>query len=76
MDKPSVHQVELTPKRYKVLQLIGGVVAIGGFLAWFYCYANYALVMSPTPMFISGAIMLIGVAIHGIGRFLAWWNHR
>ena len=69
--KSKTHQIELTAKKYKAMQLIGFVVAVfGGLLL------APGLVVNNVPLVSVGAVVLFGgLVTNWIGRGLAWWHH-
>jgi hypothetical protein len=79
VDKP-IH-IELTPKRYKLLQMVGGIAAVLGFVAWLLTRNAYIQTSigghepSMLPMYAASAMVVVGFLIYCSGRFLAWWNH-
>lgn len=83
MDEKPIHHVELTPKRYKLLQMIGGTVIVLGFLGWLLAYNRYVIAMTADSrippnaagMYAAAVVVALGFLVYSTGRFLAWWNH-
>jgi predicted benzoate:H+ symporter BenE len=62
--KPVV--IEQTSKRYKLAQLVGGLMIAFGMFA-----TAATQTMSP----INGVAIAAGLAIYLCGRILGWWHH-
>ena len=59
--------VEATPKICKVLQLVSGLIIVGGFYG---CVAD----MKHGEGYIS--VMLVGFILYAVVGLYVWWNHR
>lgn len=55
--------VELSAKRWKMMQLVGFFVCVGG-VTWFMSGNAFGFF-----------VLLLGLLIFCIGRILAWWFH-
>ena len=63
--------VELTSKRWKRVQLIGGALIIVGLLGSIIGVAAH----SPVALYLSAAIDVAGILVIGYGSIMAWWHH-
>ncbi len=62
MQRPVI--TEQTSKKYKLIQLVGFFMCIGGIIAGFAKVAPAAVLL-----------LLFGTLTFCVGRILAWWNH-
>ena len=76
MDKTPIHHVQLTPKPYKVVQTIGGLLCLAGIVAIGVLLAKVDHSPGRTALLaLSGVITIIGLAMQVIVRMAAWWHH-
>ena len=79
---PPPRQVELTAKKWKLIQLVGGIcVAVAGVLA----ILSLSLLASSrvegdnlpgrVMLGLATVVGIVGAVIHYYGRFGAWWFH-
>jgi len=69
--KSNTHQIELTAKKYKAMQLIGFVVAaIGMLLLVPGIGLNNGILVA-----IGATVLFGGLIANWLGRGLAWWHH-
>ena len=54
---------ELTPKIWKIVQIVGALVAVGG-----------AIYLS-NDVIVGWSIVAIGTIVFVVGRAIAWWRH-
>lgn len=71
-------QVELTAKKWKALQLLGGAVALIGSIGWAAAFSRPGRPAAPDDLLLNllGGIVLAGVGAFLYGRVAAWWYHR
>ena len=78
--QPPVQMIEQSAKRWKLLQLIGGVgIVVGLFLASVGflrgAYADFNLGVSVGWYVIAGVIVVPSIVVYYYGRIAAWWYH-
>lgn len=68
----SVHPttIEQTSKKWKALQLVGGLLAIFGVPA-----AMLGSVVNPIGSYVGLVLMLGGLGLFVYARLLTWWHH-
>jgi hypothetical protein len=75
MDEKPIH-VELTPKPYKAVQTIGGLLCLAGIIAISVLLAKVDHSAGRTALLaISAVVTVVGLAMQVIGRIMAWWHH-
>lgn len=62
MQRPMI--TEQTSKKWKLVQLAGFAMCLGGIGAGFAQHGPAALLL-----------ILFGILVFALGRILAWWNH-
>ena len=75
----NVQQIELTAKRWKLLQLIGAILLAIGFIAGAYGYIMATVGEDPEQEIIGiiGAVIFgLGAVMYIVARFCTWWFHR
>ena len=65
-----VQLIEKTSKKWKLLELVGAVVCIAGFLMFLFSEER-----SPALHILWLLVSVVGLCAFGYARFMAWWHH-